>query len=47
MNTHLLTRLSLGDDNPTSFKDLLEFIHLQVPVGIAGLGTRGDQRFLH
>jgi len=43
----LLTSLSFGNYDTASFKDLLEFVHLQVLVGITGLGTRGDQRFLH
>ena len=45
--TPILTRLSFGDHDPASLKDLFQFVHLQVLVGIARLGTRGDQRFLH
>lgn len=41
------TRLSFSNDHPTTLKDLLEFVHLQVLVGIAGLGARGDQSLLH
>lgn len=44
---NLLTSLSFSNDDSATLKDLLELVHLQVLVGISGLGTRGDQRFLH
>lgn len=44
---NLLTRLAFSNNNPATLKDLLEFVYLKVPVGIARLGTGGDQSFLH
>lgn len=43
---NLLTRLPFGDNNPTTLEDLFEFVHFEVPVGIARLGTGGDQSLL-
>lgn len=43
----ILTRLSLSDNDPTTFEDLFKFVHLQIPVGISGLCAGGDQNFLH
>ena len=38
----ILTRLPFSDNNSTTLKDLLQFVHLEVPVRTARLGTGSD-----
>ena len=47
VDTNRLTSLSFGNYDSTTLKDLLEFVHFQVLVGIARLGAGGDKCFLY